>query len=349
MALKHFTWDAIISLQGRLPASARRELAYLEERADRARMHALLQAHLPYLDAELFERCLQSLRPGCPAWTRVRVGQELLRRLRAHARRPQAVDTFLKLWRRGMVVLRRVTLRRSPRKRMANGGAIVAVVGGDGSGKSTAVRELRAWLSRDFATIQLHLGKPPMSLATLAVTAAFKVSGWLGPLRVRPGKSPAKAGPDGSPAAFPGYLWLLRRVLVARDRWRTYIKARRFATNGGIAICDRYPVPHVQLMDGPQAARAVAGRRVNRLAKWLIQAEEGYYRQIMTPELLIVLKVNPDVAVQRRGDEDAAFVRKRCQEIWELDWQHTPARVIDAGRSRPEVVSELKAIVWSKL
>jgi hypothetical protein len=32
-----------------------------------------------------------------------------------------------------------------------------------------------------------------------------------------------------------------------------------------------------------------------------------------------------------------------------VDWQETPARVVDAGRPAAVVLSEVKALVWSEL
>ena len=55
-------------------------------------------------------------------------------------------------------------------------------------------------------------------------------------------------------APCPGRAWLVWHALNARDRRRTYARARRFATEGGIAICDRYPTPQLSLMDGSRVA-----------------------------------------------------------------------------------------------
>jgi hypothetical protein len=69
----------------------------------------------------------------------------------------------------------------------------------------------------------------------------------------------------------------------------------------------------------------------------------------MSPELLIVLRVDPEIAVMRRSDEDADWVRRRGREIYEADWQHSPAHLIDAGQPQADVIAELKSIVWANL
>ncbi len=347
MVLKHSTWDAVLSWRGTLPASARCELEYLQTRICKHRVHEILQQHLPFIGARLFDRCVEALQPGCPTWTRIKAAQQLQSKLTAHARRSQISDTFFKLWRRNTGVIRGRIFRRSARKRLTSGGAIIALVGGDGSGKSTAAAELYTWLSKDFDTIHVHMGKPPPSLGTIAVKGTSKVIRWLGTFLKQDWSFQIEA--SANPSAFPIYLWLLRRVFIARDRYRAYVKARRFATNGGFVICDRYPISQIELMDGPQANRISLEGKTKRLMASLARREEGYYRQIMAPELLVVLKLSPEIAVKRKADEEASFVRARCQEIWDLDWRQTRAHVIDAARSRTLVLAELKSLVWSEL
>lgn len=104
-----------------------------------------------------------------------------------------------------------------------------------------------------------------------------------------------------------------------------------------------------QLMAGPQAERFMSPHRASRLAKILVKLEENYYQQIVLPELLIVLRVDPEIAVQRKTDESATFVRERSTEIWELNWGHTGAHVIEASKSKTDVLTELKALTWSEL
>jgi len=102
-------------------------------------------------------------------------------------------------------------------------------------------------------------------------------------------------------------------------------------------------------MAGPQAERFISPHQASRFARALVKLEESYYDQISAPEFLIVLRVDPEIAVQRRADEDETFVRERSTEIWELNWQNTDAHVIDGGKSKTEVLTDLKTLIWSEL
>jgi thymidylate kinase len=139
-------------------------------------------------------------------------------------------------------------------------------------------------------------------------------------------------------------------VLTARDRYRTYRRARRLASNGSIVLCDRYPLPQVSLMDGAVTARMKDPARWGRWARSLATLERRYYDQISSPDILIVLRLDPDTAVERkRGVEPESSVRPRSEEIWRMDWRGTPAIVIDAALPKDRVLSEIRSVIWSRL
>jgi thymidylate kinase len=359
MILKHSTWDVILAGEGVLKTAERQELAYLQARTNQQRVYEILNRHLPYIDVELFNTCIQALRPICSIWTRVKTGQRLQARLQVNARRSLSKDIFLRLWHRGVLAVRRRIFKSSSKYRLENGGAMVAIVGGDGAGKSTAVDALYAWLSKNFEITRVHMGKPAWSWTTITVRGLLKIGQLLG---LYPLEATFRETLKQESFVSPGYPWLLREACRARDRYRTYIKARRFAANGGVVILDRYPVPQIRLMDGPLSAQFIdrlmdgphadqllSPRRVHRLAKILITLEESYYQQFVSPELLIVIRVDPQIAVQRKTDEDAASVRERSTAIWELSWEHTDAHIIDGSKSKSDVLAELKALIWSEL
>ncbi|HYG79797.1 MAG TPA: hypothetical protein VD861_05385, partial [Pyrinomonadaceae bacterium] len=310
MVLKYTAAETLLRrARGLSPSAAlRRELEQLEAKSDRAGVLAVLEEHLPAIDAPFFGACVESLRAGRG---RAAVKRELRRRLRAHGRRSQLADTLLKPARQVMRVVRERVFKKSSRKLLANGGAIVALVGGDGSGKTTSARELSRWLSKKFVARRFHVGKPPRSPLTLAVIAA---------IRIRRSLSKSYAANfdalrHGRAHTFPGYLQLLRWVCAGRDRRRLYMRARRFATNGGIGVCDRYPVPQLRLMDGPNIRRAVEEGRMNGVVRFLLRAEERCYAEIMPPDVLVVLRLDPEAAVRRKTEESELHVRSRAREL----------------------------------
>ena len=69
----------------------------------------------------------------------------------------------------------------------------------------------------------------------------------------------------------------------------------------------------------------------------------------MAPDLLIVLRLEPEIAVRRKTTESEHHVRSRTQEIWGMDWDGSNAYVINAAQSVEDVLKQLQSIIWAKL
>ena len=324
--------DVVSARPPRWLADAGPEFAYLLSQVNRQRLEQRLTELLPTIGMAFFDECARSLRPATSRWRRLLLRAELHSRLRPHALRPPPVLLARRVGRR---------LRLLPRARglhLAHGGTVVALLGGDGAGKSTCSAVLAAWLSTYFDVMPAHLGRPPRSLTTLVVGGLLKVRRAWG--RAFPGQ----ASGDGA-----GFLDLLRHVCTARDRYRLFTKARRFAAAGGIALCERYPIAENRLLVGPEIGRLLGHGRETPPARRLLRAEQGYYRHITPPDVIVVLMVDPQVAVRRKTTEPPDYVRARARIIWETDWTGTGAHLVDAGRPLPEVVADLKVLVWSEV
>ena len=158
-----------------------------------------------------------------------------------------------------------------------------------------------------------------------------------------------RARARGLSAADQGYRPLVWLACNARDRFRLYRKARRAANAGTIVISDRYPHPLLISMDVPQIARLTDEGARSRLVRRLIQIEEGYHCPIVLPELVIVLRLKPEVAAARKTDEPYEYVLERSGEVWDVDWSESGLSVVDASQAPAEVVRRVKELIWSSL
>lgn len=225
----------------------------------------------------------------------------------------------------------------------ASSGALIAVVGADGSGKSTALEALHRWLSPHFRVETIHLGKPRWSWITLPIKGALKMAGVVGALW--PSQSPA--GPDGTGGPIPTRL-LAWRAVTARDRYRAVRRARRLAERGALVLCDRFPLAEVRTMDGGREGHPSDAARAWP-ARLLAKLEARYYASIARPDLLLVLSVPPDLALRRRPDDPEDRVRRRAEEVLKVDWTAAGACVVDTDRPLPEVHREMKEWIWARL
>jgi thymidylate kinase len=341
MVLKHCPLEALIARKGRLTASERRELADLENRIDDEQARRVQRQLLPFLDEEVLALGRSAIERDSGIVLRARAGRRLVRSLTGQARHPAVVDSILKV--RARIRRRLRQLRNAPKgKRPASGGLVVAVVGGDGSGKSSLVEGLSAALGGAFDVMQVHLGKPPRSVLTRAITKPLRI------LRSRGAFAETRLPSWHEHSSFPGYVFMLWHVLIARDRFLLYSQVRRRAEAGAVVVSDRFPLDRLSTMDG-RRLHALPGVASRRLAGWLREREDLYYRRIRPPDVLLVLRVAPELAVNRRADQDEVFVRKRAEEIWNVDWSGSGARILDASRTREQLREDALSVVWANL
>jgi hypothetical protein len=141
---------------------------------------------------------------------------------------------------------------------------------------------------------------------------------------------------------------MLRHVCIARDRHLLYVKVHRFATSGGIAICERYPIEENPSQVGP-GIPGLLPAQPGRLGKTLMAIEASYYERMLRPDTICVLRLDPELAVLRKPEESADDVRARGRAIWQFDWSSSGARIIDASQPLPDVMRDLKSALWRLL
>lgn len=346
LALKHGTWDALIFGLTSLGRPELRELEYLWERAHADALQRVVDEQLPQIGWTAWWAYFRALMDHAPLPVRLAAGRRVVGGAGGMMRRSPAADTALRCTRRVEWGIRHYVFGQRNTKRLMSGGRLIAVVGGDGAGKSTMVHGLAAWLNGPLDTRVLHLGKPPRSPRNLAVKGGLILARRAGLLR---GWLPNYPTPAEHGDAFPGHSWLLWQAVTAVDRERHHQRARRLVQRGYLVVCDRFPVDQVTLMDGSRT-RWVPTDELSRVARRLVAAEQRAYAAMTEPDVLLVLRVDPETAVARkRGVDPADFVRPRSAEVFDADWTSTSAVVLDASRPAADVLSDARAAIWSHL
>lgn len=323
-----------------LAGSEAREFEYLRNRIDRSRLGKALSSVLPVVDERLFADCEASL-SGTARWEWFPVGHRLARALKPYRRR-SPLSTLARAGASRVGFLARSQQRRfsflarSRRPRLSCRGPVIAFVGGDGAGKTTNVEELERTLGEVFETRTFHLGKPPYDLLRSLIRIVSKG------LRLLMGNKLEEEVPP---------LLALRYIGVARGRLRLVRRSRRFAEQGGAAICDRFPIDGLALSEGPLVASLVGDQ--TRLRKWLVRLEERYYERIRSlpqPDRIFALTLDPEISIARRPEDDPEFIRPRLQEIQDRSWADVPnVRVVDASQPLETVVESVRSEAWTLL
>jgi len=323
-----------------LPAAWSGTADALESEVAYTRLTRALERHLPAVPYTRFEACVRALTErDAERWRRE---ASLLRKRLAPLREapPAAALAAAAATRLGRLVALGSSLpgasgaRPRGRKRLASGGVIVALVGGDGAGKSTAAAALETWLAPELRVLRIHAGRPPRSLATLVAGAALKLARW-------------SLGRYADRSAIVSRLNMVRSLCTARDRLRLCEKASRFAARGCIVIAERYPIRHDASLAGPTIAALAGNGSQGPLVRLLIRAEEDVYARIPPPDAVVLLRVTPEVAAARKTDEPADYVLERNRLVSSADW--SGARVVDADRPFAEMLHELREVVWQAL
>lgn len=341
MGVKHCPWDAVAMAKGRLTATERNEMLYLEDRADAVALERVRTEVFPWFDPDAMAEIRAGLEPKADIPTRAQAGRVVLRILRPYARRGGWTDLLLRVVKR---THRRFESRfgiSDVRKSLGSAGGLIAVIGSDGAGKSTVVGRLADQLGSGFRSTEIHMGKPDRSIFSRLLRRGLSMLGMETGGAAHPPWDEFLEGP-------PGAGHLIGNVLVARDRALLARRARRSVATGYIIISDRFPRAELATMDTARNAR-IADRFPSTLFRWLAGVEGRYHAQIGEPDIAVILRVSPDVAVARRHEQDESFVRIRATEVASVDWNGLGVTVVDADQNEQEVYLDVLAATWQGL
>jgi thymidylate kinase len=229
---------------------------------------------------------------------------------------------------------------------LSTGGICIAISGGDGAGKSTAISMLHDWLHPTFRVLQLHFGRPrPLFLSSLL----YRFLGILRRLRIKiPGSMLASENSGVHLGRASKIVLALQLLCLARDRRRTHTNSRVAVGSGLIVICDRYADSRISDMEGPRLRNLWPSP--TPIQKRLVKFEERCYEGIVKPDVHIILRVSPEVARLRQPKDDPDALRRRVEAVARA-CVNAPGDVVvvDADAPLDSVHEDLRQIVWESL
>jgi hypothetical protein len=223
---------------------------------------------------------------------------------------------------------------------------VIAVVGVDGSGKSTVVAAIRAWLDSEVDVVPLYFGtgagRPSLLLRP------FK---WLVPLITRGLKTKPKGASHGKisdqpPGLLYSLLLTVWATVVAREKRSSLLAARRGAQLGLVIVSDRYPQDEIAgFNDGPLLTR------LSRVPNWLVRFEAAAYMlaRRLPPDLVVRLDVLAETAARREPDMDPTLIRQRIADLRRLTFAGARTVRIDAEQPVNDVIRAVQHKIWRLL
>jgi hypothetical protein len=250
------------------------------------------------------------------------------------------------LWAAGELNHHFLHVPRPWRRRAPGGGCIVAVLGVDGSGKTTVVAAIGAWLAPEVDVLPIYFGtgegRPsllllPFKLLVPLVSTFFAVK----PKGATHGKISGHA-----PAILYSCLLILWAVVVAAEKRIKLVAARRGADRGLVVVADRYPQNEdAGYNDGPLLPR------LKRAPRCLRNLETSAYTlaRRLPPDLVIKLEVTPGTAARREPNMDPMVIRERIEAARRLTFPGARVVRVDAERPLADVLRLVKREIWHTL
>lgn len=217
---------------------------------------------------------------------------------------------------------------------------LIAVVGCDGTGKSTLTADLVKALRRQGPAERRYLG-----LVSGEMGEKIKQLPLVGPRLERrlAAKSEQAQNMRNRPPGFWGAL-----VMYGFSLWRVsrLRRARRLAQRGVLVITDRYPQAEIDGFhyDGPGLG---VERSRHPLVRRLARREQRLYQRMARwrPALLIRLDIDLDTAHARKPDHNPAELRDKIAVMSRLHFNGTTILDLDARAPYPQVLDgALRAI-----
>jgi len=324
------------------------ERADVAARVDRTALHELAAALLDEELAGMVVACVCG-EQGREEWRRFR------RRLTRHVAIYRTYNRFesrlrsawrAALWIGGTLNKRYFHLARPWSRRAPGGGCIVAIVGVDGSGKTTVTAALRAWLGSEVDVMPVYFGtgagRPSLLLRP------FKL---MVPLIRRILRTKPKGSSHGKVSAHPpGRLYsacmMGWAMLVAHEKRGKLRSAWRAADRGLVVITDRFPQHEITgFNDGPLLTR------LDKVPAWLRRLETSAYAlaRRRPPDLVVKLDVHPETAARREPDMDPDLIPQRTADLRRLTFASARVVTVDAEQPLEGVIRAAKRELWQLL
>jgi thymidylate kinase len=311
----------------------------------------LLTDWLPSVNKDLFDKCVVALQKDIPFACRFWLALKLGRRLKTFNRFSTVSEMVL----RPTLFLKRVFRRLrgdKKTKQFASGGAVIAFVGPEATGKSMLVKETASWLGKAFDVNTYHLGKPPSTWLTFLPNLLLPLLRRVAPQHCMSRVENVSSTKDSDRMSL---LYSLRSIMIAWDRRALTTKVHRKAANGRIVICDRYPSSLVGAMDSAKLRIPEGKGWRTRLLGHLTRLESRIYQQIPPPDVVLRLTVPVEVAVERnrkrqkKGKETATYILHRHTTGVMPLFPTAKTVELDTNQPEPQVISSVRQIVWNVL
>lgn len=238
-------------------------------------------------------------------------------------------------------------------------GFSIAIIGQDGSGKSTVTTDIEKWLNWKIDACRFYLGSGEHynSIFKSIINAARGIRR----REAEGSKVDNKRNTESSASIRKKNLknWIssilvsMNCLSVSKRAYRIIKRSNGYCRKGGIALFDRFPqVQFEGIYDGPKIDDY---RRKTGLDYWIVRhlakRERGYLERIQQyqPKLVFKLLLSPEISLQRKPFENFEAIKKKALITSELSFPNSRVVTIDASQDYQSELLYIKRIIWEEL
>lgn len=218
---------------------------------------------------------------------------------------------------------------------------LIAIIGCDGSGKSTVSEAILSWIHGYGPAATAHLGKQAgnigRTLSRLPLIGST-IEKFINRKVVKTKSSQKKNKTPGIFVALVIYAFSIRRLL----RFKRMLALRR---QGLIIVTDRFPQLEIPgAYDGPGLSIDADG---SPIVRWLARREHAMYVWMTSfhPDLVLRLNVDLDTACARKPDHQRELLRAKIEATPLLKFDGAKIAEIDSNQALANVVMAAKSAV----
>jgi len=323
------------------------EVEWLLAGANEGRLRELIICHLHGISYDEFFVIIEAMKKGKYDTKCIDMAKRVSECVDIYRRKSWFVANLYKL----CVLMQRIVVKvfGTDGFRLCEGGAVVAVVGPDASGKSTIANEIQKHLGGKLLVKRCHVGTPPPTFLTYPLNVCARI------LRKK-----NLRGTDGdvkNNTKNPKHMRLLhviQHLVLAYERKRLIKKIYKRAASGWVVVCDRYPPQN----GGVDGARITASNMqgLKRLCVLVMEKiEKWLYADIRPADILLRLKLPVELAVERNrtrakvGKKSDAYVVARYNMDGERCICGKSCRDVTTDRPLGEMMMDIKQYVWADI
>jgi len=223
------------------------------------------------------------------------------------------------------------------------GGIAIALMGIDGAGKSTVIKELYSWLKPHFKVSSVYLGSGDGKKTLILSLFNHLIDIIRGDREEK--KNSNKKGKQGFVIILIKSIRVYLQVLHKRKTLNKSVKKRN---QGYVIIYDRFPQKYYRgINDGPKSIKSKMFISRN-IYNWEVEQYELFDKQ--KPDLMLYLQIPATLSVSRKSENEIERMIEKKKILDELFNNEGDNKiVIDASLPLEDVLLKVKSAIWQRI